>query len=191
MKRRRLVKRVCVFCASGTSVPEYQIVFAEKFGNALGKAGFDLVWGGASLASMGAVARGVQASGGKAIGVILRSMVKQGWNYRDADKLIVVADLFERKRRMKELADAFVALPGGIGTLDEFINMLGDQIVEALDGIQPKKLIALSYRGFYNNLERLLEGFIAGGMADPAYRRLYRITRGIKETVSLLKTEQE
>jgi uncharacterized protein (TIGR00730 family) len=136
---------------------------------------------------MGALARGIQAHGGKAIGVIPAHMESGGLAYRDADELVIVADLFERKRRMSELSDGFAILPGGVGTLDEFFSQLADAVIDAKNGNVPKKLVVLNWSGFYQHLEDLLESLYASGFADPSYRNLYRISPTIPQVMEYLK----
>lgn len=168
-------KRIEVFCASNEDTPEEYITLANRFGEELAKNGFDLVWGGCVAASMGAVARGVQAGGGNAIGVILRSMREKGLAYAGADELIVVEDLTERKLRMGRESCASVMLPGGFGTLDEFFSRLADAVIESRNGGTPRKIAVLNHRDFHTDLGDLLEKRYRKGLADPSCRALYRI----------------
>ncbi|MBI4094681.1 MAG: TIGR00730 family Rossman fold protein [Candidatus Liptonbacteria bacterium] len=180
-------RRICVFCASASSTPSEYITLAEQFGSELVAQGFDLVWGGCKSAAMGALAQGVRARGGRAVGIIPGYMREEGLAYEEADELIVVSNLLERKLRMKELSHAFVALPGGIGTLDELIAQLADAVVDSRRGVVPAKIAILNWEGFYANLEQLLEGLYARGLAHGSYRTLYRILPTIENVFSYLK----
>ncbi len=186
----REIKRVAVFCASGARVPKTHIEFAEIFGRELGTAGFDLVWGGCSVASMGAVARGVASAGRRTIGVIPQRLKERGLAFDSADELIVVDGLAERKSRMKALADVFAVLPGGIGTLDEFISLLAEQIIDVRHGAEPKKIAVVNWNGFYNPLENLLEELYRGGFAYEQYRELYRIIPDSNSVIAYLRDKK-
>ena len=118
-------KTVCVYCGSADGFrPEYRAA-AEELGSSLADSGFGLVYGGAHVGLMGAVADAVLAAGGRAIGVIPQQLVDREVAHRGLTELHVVANMHERKYQMAEMADAFVALPGGYGTLDELCEVLG------------------------------------------------------------------
>jgi uncharacterized protein (TIGR00730 family) len=112
---------VCVYCASGPTHPEL-LDLASELGEAIAERGWTLVWGGGNLSAMGAVAGGARARGGRTVGVIPQQLVRRELADKDADELIVTDNMRDRKRIMEDRSDAFIALPGGIGTLDELFE---------------------------------------------------------------------
>ncbi len=118
------VRNVCVYCGSGSGKNPVYAEAARTFGAALASAGVGLVYGGGSLGLMGEVARATIEAGGRVTGVIPAFLSEREKMLRSVDELIVTDDMHERKRLMFERADAFVALPGGIGTLEEIVEQL-------------------------------------------------------------------
>ena len=112
------IKSICVFCGSSQAVEGHYKSVATELGREIGRRGADLVYGGASIGLMGCVARGVHEEKGKVIGILPEFFRKKDIEYLDADELIVTKDMRERKARMDERSDAFIVLPGGIGTLE-------------------------------------------------------------------------
>jgi uncharacterized protein (TIGR00730 family) len=123
---RILMKTICVFCSSSDGVDEAYHQTATDLGNRIGKLRLDLIYGGASIGLMGAVARGVHDKGGRVVGVIPEFFRKKDETieYADADELIVTEDMRSRKAIMDRRADAFIVLPGGIGTLEEAMEIM-------------------------------------------------------------------
>lgn len=136
---------VCVYCASGEGIDERYKELAAELGRALAAAGHSLVSGGSRLSMMGAVARAVRAGGGRTLGVIPRSMTDREIPDDGADELVVVETMRERKRIMDESSDAFIALPGGLGTLEELFEVWTSHYL----GMNPKPVIVLDPEGFY------------------------------------------
>lgn len=152
--------RVCVFCASSTSIDPVHLELAHRVGRSLGERGWGLVSGGGSVSMMGAVAAGCRAAGGHTLGVIPAALVGAEVADHDADELVVVDTMRERKARMDDAADAFLTLPGGIGTLEELFEIwtarslgLHDKPVVVLDPsgvLAPlhEQLLVLAEQGF-------------------------------------------
>ncbi len=153
--------RICVFCSSSDRIaPEY-IELAARVGTAIAARGHDLVSGGGRVSMMGAVAAATRAGGGHTLGVIPQALLDLEVADTDADELIVTADMRERKGRMDAAADAFLTLPGGLGTLEE----LSEVWVAASLGMHAKPVVVLDPTGLYAPLHdfvRLLssEGFL-------------------------------
>jgi uncharacterized protein (TIGR00730 family) len=118
------IKSICVYCGSGPGTNPHFIESARTFGQILADNRIRLVYGGGSIGLMGAVAGAVRAHGGEITGVIPQFLVERELAYRDAQELIVTRDMHERKQTMFDRSDAFVALPGGIGTLEEVVEMM-------------------------------------------------------------------
>lgn len=144
--------RICVYCGSCFgSRPEYAAL-AAAFGAACARRGLTLVYGGGNVGLMGVVADAVLASGGKVIGVIPKSMIALGLAHGGLTELIAVETMHERKSRMAGLSDAFVALPGGIGTLEEFAEIFTWLQL----GLHLKPVGLLNAEGFYEPLLEFL-----------------------------------
>ena len=114
---------ICVYCGSHATVPEAYLELAAGVGAGIATRGASLVWGGGRTAMMGAVAQAARRGGARTVGVIPQSMVDREWADHDADELLVVDTMRERKRLMEARADAFLALPGGIGTCEELFEV--------------------------------------------------------------------
>ena len=120
------MKAICVYCSSNDSIDKVYYKAATDLGHRIGQLGFDLIFGGASIGLMGAVARGVHDKGGRVVGVIPEFFREKDKiiEYTDADELIVTDNMRNRKAIMDEHSDAFIVLPGGIGTLEEVIEII-------------------------------------------------------------------
>ena len=164
---------VCVYCASGEGIDERYKQLAGELGHALAAAGHSLVSGGSRLSMMGAVARAVRAGGGSTLGVIPRSMTDREIPDDGADQLVVVETMRERKRVMDENSDAFIALPGGLGTLEELFEVWTSHYL----GMSPKPVIVLDPDGFYTPLWTWLESLVDRGFVRRfAIDALVRVT---------------
>jgi uncharacterized protein (TIGR00730 family) len=182
------VRRVCVFCgASSGRIPAYADA-ARGLGAALAAHGLGLVYGGGRVGLMGAVADAALAAGGEAIGVIPQELVARELAHGGLTDLRVVGSLHERKALMAELADAFVALPGGFGTLDELL----EQLTWSQLGLHAKPIGLLDVEGYWRPLVDLArhateEGFVreadlaAIAVATDAQSLLERLTRMTRE----------
>ena len=115
--------RVSVFCSSAPDIPKSSLDLAFAIGEAIGEQGWDLVWGGGKASMMGAVAKGARSKGAATIGVIPQPLIKLEFEDKDATQMHVVSDMRTRKAKIEDLSDAFIALPGGIGTLEEFFEI--------------------------------------------------------------------
>jgi len=118
------IQKICVYCGSGPGTDPAFVEAARAFGAILAKNGIGLIYGGGAIGIMGELSRAVLDNGGEATGIIPEFLVLREHAVKDADGLIVTRDMHERKRKMFELADAFVALPGGVGTLEEIVEQM-------------------------------------------------------------------
>ncbi len=144
----KAMKAVCVFCASSRSVGQVYIEAAMELGRLMGRDRIDLVYGGASIGLMGAVARGVHQEGGRVIGVLPEFFKVKDIEYLEADELIVVQEMRERKAVMDQRSDGFIVLPGGVGTLEEALEILS--MIQLR--LTQKPLVFLNTENFYNGL---------------------------------------
>ena len=115
--------RVSVFCSSAPNIPQSSLELAFNIGKAIGDQGWDLVWGGGKASMMGEVAKGARAAGVATIGVIPEGLKKVEFEDTDATHMYVVTNMRTRKAKIEDLAEAFIILPGGIGTLEEFFEI--------------------------------------------------------------------
>ena len=180
------IHTVCVFCSSSNSVaPEY-FDAARETGALFAARGWRLVYGGGNIGLMGALARSVQEGGGTVIGVIPEALRDLELAYTEADELIVTKDLRERKAIMESHADAFVALPGGYGTLEEMIEVLTLKQLR----FHNKPLVFLNTAGYYAHLHAFFEHMYAHHFAKPISRGLYRFLEEPAELVACLEQWQ-
>lgn len=171
--------RVCVFCGSSPgSGPSYQDA-AREVGVALAERGIELVYGGASVGTMGVVADTVLANGGTVHGVIPQSLVDREVAHPGLTNLKVVADLHERKAEMSALADAYLTLPGGAGTLEELFEVW----TWAQLGLHAKPIALLDVGGFYQPLLRFLENVSAEGFLASDFREMLIVTADVVEAL--------
>lgn len=159
---KQLIANICVYCGSGPGRNPAYIKAANTLGSAMAARGIGLVYGGGSLGLMGEVARGVLAAGGRVTGIIPQFLSGREHMLRDVQELIVVDDMHQRKRLMFERSDAFVALPGGIGTLEELV----EQLTWAQLGRHQKPIVLADIDGFWQPFLGLL-----GHMRDEAFIR--------------------
>jgi uncharacterized protein (TIGR00730 family) len=146
------IHKICVYCGSGPGIDPAFIESARAFGALLAKDGIGLVFGGGSVGMMGTIAKSVLENGGEVTGVIPEFLVAREHAMRGADNLIVTRDMHERKRKMFELADAFVAMPGGIGTLEEVV----EQITWVQLGRHRKPILLANIKHFWDPLCALI-----------------------------------
>jgi len=144
---------ICVYCGSGKGLSSGYAVAARKFGKALADYGIRLIYGGGSLGLMGEVAKSSLGAGGKVTGIIPEFLGSRELMLKDVDELIVVDDMHARKRLMFDRSDAFVALPGGIGTLEELV----EQLTWSQLGRHNKPIVVANIEGFWDPFLKLLD----------------------------------
>src|ERR1700759_5064428 len=161
-------RAVCVYCASGPIDPEL-LALAAALGEAIAERGWTLVWGGGNVSAMGALATAARARGGWTVGVIPKMLVRREVADHDADELIVTDTMRERKQIMEAPADAFLTLPGGIGTLEEFFEAwTGGSL-----GMHDKPVVLLDPAGHYDGLRTGVAGLVGRrDVSPPAMNRL-------------------
>jgi hypothetical protein len=170
---------ICVFCGSGPGKNPAYAAAARTLGRAMAESGFGLVYGGGSLGLMGETARAVLAAGGHVTGIIPEFLSEKEKMLRDVDELIVTADMHERKRLMFERSDAFVALPGGIGTLEELV----EQLTWAQLGRHDKPIVVANVEGFWDPLKALLDHMRAEAFIRPGLDVRFTMVDGADEVV--------
>jgi uncharacterized protein (TIGR00730 family) len=179
---------ICVYCGSANGADPAYAAAAEEFGRILAESGIRLVYGGGSVGLMGIVARRVLAEGGMVTGIIPQFLKDREVMLTEVSELIVTPDMHERKRIMFERSDAFVALPGGIGTLEETVEML----TWAQLGRHAKPVLLVNVKGFWNPLRDLLVHMEGQGFLSKAFIGLtgevpYYIVPTVAEIVPTLR----
>ena len=171
---------VCVYCSSGPTHPEL-LALAAKVGEAIADRGFTLVSGGGNVSAMGALAAGARAHHGRTVGVIPKALVHKEVADIDADELVVTDTMRERKQIMEDRSDAFIALPGGIGTLEElFETWTGGYL-----GMHDKPVVLLDPDGHYDGLFAWLESLVESGYVQPGALERIVVVRDVEAALAL------
>ncbi|MGN6667234.1 MAG: TIGR00730 family Rossman fold protein [Trinickia sp.] len=165
------MKAVCVYCGSSIGAKPIYAQAAKAFGQALVQAGCSLVYGGGRVGLMGVIADEVLAAGGRAVGVIPELLVDKEVGHKGLTELHVVPDMHQRKRMMADLSDAFVALPGGAGTLEELFEVY----TWAQLGYHKKAIGLYDIGGYYAPLIAMLEHTVREGFMQQAYLDILQI----------------
>ncbi len=177
------VMHVGVYCGSRERVQDSFRRLADDLGSEIGRRGWTLVYGGGSVGLMGRVARATHQHGGQVVGVIPESMDTVEVAYRDADELIVVDTMRQRKQLMDDRADAFVVLPGGFGTLEELSEVITHRYLD----YHAKPVVIVNHAGFYDPLLELFDHFVEHGFAGDRYRDMYAVVEDVSGAVALLE----
>lgn len=180
------MKQVCVFCGSYQGSQPIYMTAAHQMGNGLAQRGLGLVYGGGRVGLMGAVADGTIAGGGKVIGVIPQSLVDRELAHKGLSELRVVASMHERKAVMAELADSFVAMPGGFGTLDELFEI----ITWAQLGFHRKPIALLNIGGYFDPLITFIEHMETEGFIKPEHRNAVLVKNDVDSLLDTLLAYQ-
>jgi hypothetical protein len=163
--------RICVFCGSSPGRDEAYLKAATGLGRLLAERGIGLVYGGARVGTMGAIADAALGAGGEVIGVIPQNLMHREVPHRGLTQLLVVDDMHQRKAKMAELADGFLVLPGGAGTLEELFEVW----TWAQLGLHSKPIGLIDVNGFYQPLLRMVEHITEAGFLRPEYAEIIAI----------------
>jgi len=177
------MKSLCVYCSSSDRLDPKYYAAATELGLEMGRRQWTLVYGGGKTGLMGAVARGTKRSGGRVVGVIPEFMKVRELAFEEADELISVITMRERKMLMETRADAFVALPGGWGTLEELLEVLTLAHLEVLH----KPVVILNQDGYYDDLLRLCQRIVEEKFMHATILGKYAVARTVEEVFPLLE----
>ena len=177
---------VCVFCASSADIDARYLEAAHELGRLLAEGGWRCVNGGGAVGLMGAVTDGALDAGGEVTGVIPKFMVDNGWCYDRLEDVIVTADMHQRKQMMSEMADAVIALPGGVGTLEELLETLTWRQL----GLVKVPVIILNTLGYYDNLLAMLRHAIDEGFMKSSHAALWQVAATPAEAITLLENSK-
>lgn len=177
------IKNICVFSSSKENLDKNYYETAVELGILMGKSGFNLIYGGRSAGTMLANANAVKKMGGKIIGVMPESFYKTGVGDNNCDEFIVTKCMQTRKAKIDELSDAFIALPGGFGTLDE----LSEMILQKQLGYSNKAIVILNTNGFFNHLLDFFAEVLEQKFASENLSEIYFIAKTPQEAIEYLK----
>lgn len=174
---------VCLFCGSSEGVNRRHRRTAAHFGRLVAQAGIRLVYGGGGIGLMGMAARAAMDAGGEVVGVLPEDLVRLEVGMHDITELIIVDSMHARKKKMYDLSDAFVVLPGGVGTLDETIEM----ITWGQLRIHSKPIVLINDDGYWQKFADLLDHVVSEGFAPPRTAGIYTFVDDVDQAVPLLR----
>jgi uncharacterized protein (TIGR00730 family) len=180
-------RRIAVFCGSGVGTNPKYLAEAKSLGQQMAGGGWDLVYGGTSIGLMGATADAALAGGAKVIGVLPQALQDREIAHRGLTKLHLVGSMHERKAHMASLSDAFIALPGGYGTLDEFFEI----VTWAQLGIHSKPCVLINTDGYYDFLLRFLDHAVRQEFVKPANLGLVHVAKNPAEALQWIEQQRE
>lgn len=165
-------KGITVFCASSPSIAAEYFAAARAVGHAVAKAGVPLITGAGNMGLMGATNNAAIEAGGETIGVIPQFMVERGWHHTGLSQLLVTDSMHSRKSAMARMAAGVIALPGGIGTLEELCEIITWRQL----GLYKGEIVLLNIRGYYDNFDAMIRHAMSEGFMPCDHRRLFTIT---------------
>ena len=177
------IKSICVFCGSSSAVAEIHKDAARRFGAILAENGVRLIYGGGRIGLMGLVADGAAQAGGEVIGVIPDFLERIEVGNREINELVVTDSMHARKAKMYELADAFVTLPGGLGSLDETFEVITWTQLK----LSAKPFVVVNIDGYWQPLLALIDHVIAAGFARPANRDILQVVDDVEAVLPALR----
>lgn len=176
------MKNVAVYCASSSQVKQVYFDEAYRLGQMLAKEQIGVVYGDGGIGLMGALAKGVLAEKGEITGVIPQFMVDEGWNNPASTRTIIVQTMHERKAKIADLADAMVALPGGIGTFEELLECLTWKQL----GLHTKPVVILNTCGYYDTLLAAIDRMVAEHFIRRVHKEMFAVVNTAEEVIPAL-----
>ena len=173
---------ICIFASSSSRIDNEYAIAASRLGTLLALAKLNVVYGGGGIGLMGKLADAVLENGGKITGVIPSFMKDEGWDHSAVNEMIITSDMGERKKRMFELADAVVALPGGVGTLEELTEAMTLKQLGLFKG----PIIILNTLNFYKSFIDFMEHMIAGNFLRYEHKGMWEVAGTVEEVIDLL-----
>ena len=173
------IRSLCVLCGSREGTDPVYRQAAIQLGRLIAERNMRLVYGGGSIGMMGTIADAVLSAGGEVVGVVPDFLIRYEVGHRQLTDLVITDSMHDRKRRMFEMADAFIVLPGGMGTLDETFELITWRQLRLHDA----PIIILDVDGYWTPLLRLIDAVIATGFADPATTELFSVARTPEEVL--------
>lgn len=178
---------ICVFASSSSRIDKEYAAAAASLGLLLARAKMDVVYGGGGIGLMGRLADAVLENGGKITGVIPSFMKDEGWDHNAVNEMIITYDMGERKKRMFEMADAVVALPGGVGTLEELTEAM---TLKQL-GLYKGPIIILNTLNFYKSFIDFMEHMVSGNFLRYEHKGMWEIAATAEDVIAILGEKDE
>jgi uncharacterized protein (TIGR00730 family) len=178
------IRSICVYCGSSAGTNPEFVEIARSFGRILAESGITLVFGGGSQGLMGALARAAHEHGGRVVGIIPEFLKSRERVFAGAQEILVTPDMHERKRLMFERADAFVALPGGVGTLEELV----EQLTWSQLGRHTKPILIANVQAFWEPLIELLEHMKRSGFIHTDLAIDYKVVERVEDIIPAIET---
>lgn len=174
---------ICVFCSSSNQIPVEYSAMAAELGARMAENGYNLVHGGGKIGLMGVLAASVQQNGGKVTGVLPELLNLEGIASETDDEIIITKDMADRKTEMRKRSRAFIALPGGFGTLEELLEVITLKQLGYLN----VPIVIINTNSFYDNLTALFSKMYSLKFADESYNTLFFITTNPGEAIDYIK----
>src|SRR5450759_4468042 len=178
---------ICVFASSSSRIDNEYAVAATSLGKLLAQTGIDVVYGGGGIGLMGRLADAVLVNRGKITGVIPAFMKEEGWDHREVSEMIITSDMGERKKKMFSLADAVIALPGGVGTLEELTEAM---TLKQL-GLYQGPIIIRNTLDCYKSFIEFLENRVSGNFLRYEHKGMWEIAGSVEEVMDLLSKKDD
>ena len=174
--------KISVFAASSSKIPQEFFNVASALGKSIAQHGHDVVFGGGGMGLMGRLADSAMESGGKVIGVIPEFMVKNGWGHNDINEMIVTADMNSRKKKIFEISDAVVSLPGGVGTLEELTEAITLKQLGLFNG----PIVILNSNNFYDLLLAYFDQLISQNFMRSEHRSMWKVVENPEDALKYI-----
>ena len=184
-KKRFVTMKICIFCSANQQLDPDFFGMTEELGRWLATAGHTLVYGGVNSGLMECVARAVKQAGGRTVGVIPKIVEKGGRISDYVDVEVMCDNLSDRKQLMEDRSDVFIALPGGIGTIDEVFTIAAAHTI----GYHDKRVILYNMKGFWNDLVAMLDNLQQRGMVRGQWRDYIAVAESLEDIKDLLSQE--
>ena len=177
------IRSLCVYCASSETIPDEHRKCARELGRKLAENGIHMITGGGHVGLMGETANAALAAGGEVTGIIPRFIKQWEVDHRGLTRLIEVESMHERKQKMFNMSDAFAALPGGLGTLDETLEIITWKHL----GLHDRPIFLIEAGGYWKPFHNLFDHMIATGYANQGCKDLYTVAADPEEVIATLK----
>ncbi len=178
------ITSVCVYAASSDNIDSLYLAAARELGDLLGRKGIRVINGAGNMGLMATVSNAALSVGGEVIGVIPSFMVKQGWHHTGLTRLLVVADMHERKQKMAAMSDAVIALPGGCGTLEELLEIITWKQL----GLYRNPILILNVKGYFDPLLTMFEKAMKENFMRMHQAALWEVVQTPQEAVERIYT---
>lgn len=181
-----LINNVCVYCSSSNALEEYFFTEARQLGQSITENNWGLVYGGTHIGLMGALANEALNLGGRVTGVIPEHIYNKGLAHTHCSELMIAPDMSQRKKTMIEISDAFIALPGGFGTLEEVMEVITLKQLQLINS----PIVFLNTKGFYSKLDHFFDQIFHHKFTAEKFRELFFMADDIPSAIGYLKAYQ-